>query len=451
MKTGIHVFIATTLVLAALSAGADPGAFSPPESVTASDNGAKYRLSQSAQCNLAVSPSGAVNLIYWEGLETTALASPNRIWFREWTGDEGWGNRVRVDQSTLTSGDEIGGRHPAFAINEDGDLFAVWHDHRHCSSSGGYINNLEIYGDFSPAGGSFSSTDTRLTETSNGTNGDNGYVPRPFVMPDGRWGVVWYDYDFGDAEICLRLSQSDGSFDASETIEDFRLTDSDDWADENAGDFVMPSAASDGDGLIHIVWGTRVAVTMSVTLDPDLYYGVWNPETSDWTEAPGRLGSNCAGYADPASIIYDDATGTVWLVYTDHETYGNDEIMLLRRPAGADDFEDPIRITSDSARQYAPSIASGADGTLHCVYLNGTTTSAAVEYVKIAAEGVEVPDALELSDENGAWRHPAIAVGADGGIYAAWEQYTGTTTGAIWFTHYEPDNENAVAHWESYE
>src|SRR5690606_16437320 len=90
------------------------------------------------------------------------------------------------------------------------------------------INNTEVYADFLPRDGAFSTGDLRLTTTAAPTPGDNAYLVRLGVIPGTSTLLAsWYDFHFNDAvsDVFLKRSDASGVFDTSETMASMQLTD----------------------------------------------------------------------------------------------------------------------------------------------------------------------------------------------------------------------------------
>ena len=213
--------------------------------------GAVQHMSAHQTSSLRWTSENKLALAYWEGGEQTTPGTPSRVLLREWTNTGDWAPAVRVDTSTL------GGRHPSLLERADGALMLAWHDHRHCTQAGNYIDNIEMYTDVRPLGGSFPGTDVRLSQTSALHSGDNGYVPKLLALSSGKILAGWYDFywDANISEICVRLSDTQGDFGAAALPT--RLTTS---ALRETGDsgqsFTFPSFAEDGTGLVHMTWVT---------------------------------------------------------------------------------------------------------------------------------------------------------------------------------------------------
>ncbi len=425
--------------------------FQMPARITEGDMpAAKWRMSRSTQGQLLWGPGEGLALIYWEG-RTNVLgpSSPNRIWFRQWTAPEGWGARERVDQSIAAGQTDIGGRLPAMVMRPTGEIFAAWHDHRHSDAQGSWSNNLEIYGDRRPLGGMFSSTDIRLSASDAEHGGDNGFVPKAALLPDGRIAVVWYDFHWNDAEqseIALRISDANGDFAAPPAMDSIRMTHPGDReeGDEGAG-FTLPSIAADSAGVLHLCW------TMGTTAaDTNLYYGQVDPDTMAFIEI-GRARTGVSGFFDPPKLIADPQTGDVWLLYIDRTTHGNEEIYVERRANGSEGFDPRIRLTDNADRQRYPDARIDADGCIHLVYVDESGAAPNVRYKIYDPSAGSIQVEANLTDAlEGDWERPAIAMDGSNHVYVVWEEDVNPLSGHLWFTCSRVTNA-AEAGWAVYE
>jgi predicted metalloendopeptidase len=71
----------------------------------------------------------------------------------------------------------------------------AWHDYRHATAAGNWMDNTEIYADRRPAGGAFSALDLRLTATAAGGLGDKA-SRRNSPPTRCRIHLAWYDFHY---------------------------------------------------------------------------------------------------------------------------------------------------------------------------------------------------------------------------------------------------------------
>ncbi|MCU0918574.1 MAG: Ig-like domain-containing protein, partial [Planctomycetes bacterium] len=127
-------------------------------------------------------------------------------------------------------------------------------------------------------------------------------------------------------------------------------------------------------------------------------------------------------YADSRPVTARDAAGNTWVAW--HAGYTNNrDIYLARLPGGAETFEMPVRLTSDSGEQCNPALAVSPAGAVYVVwqdYRNGHwDLYGAIRPVDAGNFSAEV----QLTNSNRHETEPTIAVDgqASPGIYVAWQ------------------------------
>lgn len=430
--------LAATLTMpVAMICPAQPVGFTAPERVTASE--ALYRLSRTADQLMAVDSEGVLHFTYWSGGLATTPGTPSFVFYRSWRPNAGWSPQVAIDDSTFGA-NHVGGRHPCLAVTDSDDVWVVWHDHRHSIPGGNWINNTEIYADRKPKGGTFSSTDIRLTTTSAAHAGDNGYAPRIAAAPDGALNVVWYDYtaDRFLSDLYLKTSDITGQFDPGEPIASLALTHGP--VRGGSPSFTVPALAIDGMGTRHLVWGSGLGI------ETDLYYGEVPAGGTSVSESVIAAGG--ADFNDPPHIGVSPA-GDVWVAFGNGAGPGGENVTLMRRGAGQAGFDAPIEIAPDAARQYAPDMAFDSQGNIHLVWIDerqGRRVLYGVYDPSLAAFVVEEP----LTGTPGMWSRPSIESNAEDNLYVVWEEEVSSTQGAIWFSTTRGPDVSGVSGWELY-
>ena len=438
-------------------------AFRQPQNFTQDDVTSGSHMSRSTGGQLAWTRQDRLALIYWDGKEDVSVNNPNRILYREWTPNGGWSAPEQVNHPLAENEpNKVWRRQPAMIVRPNGDIFAVWHDHRHCDgagpSGGSMVNNIEIYGAMGSAGGHFNGPDIRLTQTGSTSVGDNGYLPKLAALPDGRFVMTWFDFYWDNfvSEIAMKISDANGSFGDPAAMNETRMTQPGDRAAGDEGEkgtFTVPSVAVDGDGIIHLVWATSIYGPSKP--ETALYYGRYNPATSAWLEKT-RLRTQAGGQTDPAKLVTDSSTGDVWLVCTDFGLFGNSEIVLQHRAKGATAFDAPIRMTEDGAEQKNPDMAIDSSGIIHLVYVDLGGENRAVRYLTYDPATQTTARQEELTQgTDKKWARPAILCDPTGNLYAVWEQAEdfdqdwNLIPSALWFT--TTLRQNSARDWTRYE
>ncbi len=416
------------------------GPFASPEAITGIE--ARYRMSRCSNGQMAIDSDGTLHATYWSGGLSTLPSSPSFIYYRNWKINEGWSNQISIDDSTA-EGSHLGGRHPSLALDSRGTVWIAWHDHRNSTSAANWIDNLEIYVDSKPKGGSFSGSDLRMTNTNNSHLGDNGFTPKIASHPDGRVSIAWYDFGLdGDiADIFLKTSDTLGLFDLGETLPAMRITDKDDRG--GVVSYTVPDLAIDSVGNHHLCWVSGLGAAA------DLYYAeaiVGGTLVNEVLLQPGAT-----DFFDPPHIATSD-NGDIWIAYGDEALngIGNEDIVVLRRRAGQLNFDPATPLLTDSAREYGPDIEIDSNGFVHLVWID-ERMGTHVYHGIFEPEDLTLIMEERLTETDGSWERPSIAIDDENQVYVLWEEEISFNSGAIWFSTNAAEATSGVSHWSRYE
>ncbi|MBN1517948.1 hypothetical protein JXA32_15390 [Candidatus Sumerlaeota bacterium] len=442
---GLVLAALAQLMFCMLSARGDYEFIMPQRLTDASEN---YQLSRCANGQLGFDTSGTLHMTYWSGGASASEADPSYVYYRSMDAN----GELSVAESIAGSGGGtyIGGRQPSLALDADGGVWIVWHDHRHTSSATGdnNINNIEIYADHKPAGGSFLADDLRLTNSSASHSGDNGYAPRIVAHPSGALSVAWYDFNFSAtgevSDLCLKTGMAADGFDLSETMSEMRLTNFNDRDGDPS--YTVPDLCVTPDGSRHLVWGSDFLA------GGDLYYGV--ATSGSMTLSETVLATGAWDFFDPAHIAAAP-NGDVWIAYGDQTANGGaaENVVLLRKRAGEASFDPPVTLFAASARQYAPDIEIDADGIAHVVWID-RRDGRDVYYARLDTATNEILSARALTTYDGNWERPSIALDAAGSPAVLYEENIDLDHGDIWLVRVKASVQMTGADsrlWECYE
>lgn len=421
------LLLSFALVASSAFAAPPPPTFSEPEIVT--DGATRYRLSRSTTSSTGFDDAGVLHAAYWSGFDGgTSPAFPSFVYHRTWTRQTGWSAATIVDDSEDGLGAHVGGREPSLAFDQAGGVWVAWHDHRHSTALGNWIDNLEIYADYLPEEGAFSSSDIRLTNTSAGGAGDNGYTARLAAGPDGATHVAWFDFHFDGnvSDIFLKKSDASGIFDLGETMADMRLTDLADRGGMPA--YATPDLAVDHLGFRHLVWTTGFGG------GGDIYYGqlaVGATTASETLLAPGS-----GDFFDPPRVVAA-SNGDVWVAFGDDAgPGGNENVTLMLREVvgrGVGSFGAPIPVTSDPGRQYAPDLEVDSAGMVHLAWLDRRGGQRHIYYGVFDPNLGALAFEVQVTTESAEWDRPALSLNGDGDVFLLFERNAGPAAGDLWF------------------
>ncbi len=411
--------------------------FTVPEKLT--DGAADYQLSRTPGKVIAFDTLGNLHVVYWSGVQVTVPATfPNFIYHRLRPPGGAWSPQVSIDDSFIAA-DKIGGRHPSLAITPDDKVHVVWHDHRQSTGPGSWIDNIEIYMDSRPAGGSFSATDIRLTNSTAVHLGDNGFTPQLAVEASGRLQVAWYDFnqDQNASDIYLLSSDLSGVFTPASPVATAQLTDASTRG--GAPSYSVPDIAVDAAGTRHLVWVAGFAA------GDDLYYASVAQGSGTTTEQ--LLATAAADFFDPPKIEVA-SNGDVWIVYGDDAPTPNsaEDVILLRKRSGQAGFDPPIGAVARAGRQFAPDFVVDDLGLVHLVWVDKVASVTSVMYGIYDPNAGALTREMTVTDFSGPWARPSLAVGADGFAYVVFEQ-DDLSGGDIWFA---VNNKSGTRDWMAY-
>lgn len=413
--------------------------FSTPQKFT--DGTRKYQMTRTSSHTMAFDSMGRLHLTYWSGGGVTTPTAPSYVYHRSWTAGGGWTVQEAIDDSEQT-GQHVGGRHPTLALLPSDTVWITWHDHRHGTSGGSWIDNIEIYGDSRTALGTFSPSDIRLTTSIGPGSGLNGYTQRICVNPlSGIISIAWYDFETNGSvsDIYLKSSDGAGNFNLSDSFATMRSTHETTRGGTPA--YTVPDMAVDGAGTRHATWAGGIGA------DVDLYYGSAAAGSSAVSES--TLASAATDFFDPPHITAA-ANGDIWIAYADDTLSNNENIVLLRRRAGQPAFDPAFVVKSGTAREYSVDHAVDSIGKVHVVWVD-ERSGRHVYYGRYNPTTTTLEYETRVTTSAGNWIRPAILVQGSN-IYVVYEQDTNPlNAGDLWFTTTFEPNAADAAYWREYE
>lgn len=415
-------------------------AFTAPVKLT--DGAANYQLSRNPHGAMAVDGNGTVHCTYWSGGPATTPQAPSYVYYQSWDRTSGWSAAQSIDDSTsaLAGGAHVGGRQSSLTVDAAGNVTVVWHDHRHGQPSpGNWINNIEIYADRKPAGGSFSSSDLRLTTSSAAHLGDNGYMPAVTTTRNGETVVAWYDFnaDADVSDIYRKVSDTSGVFDTGETMAEMRMTNLNDRSGSPAFSVCGAAPATNG---VRLIWTSAFAANQG-----NIYYTYVSNFVG--TRGPQLVATGASSYFDPPRI---DRNGSgVWGIWTKSPGGTNPDIYAAREMLVAAHLDTPVPVVTGAWSSTQPDLRVGADDRLHLVWLDNRNGGTQVFY------GKWDPDTQSFIHEYpvtaaGSWARAAIALDADEHVYILAEEDRGSTAGDIYFLTSYSTPVSSVTNWQYY-
>lgn len=382
-----------------------------------------YRTSANASKQMAFDSKGTLHLAYWSGFSQTNPDSPSAVYYQSWHIETGWSSQTLVDQSHITGdptyeGRRMGARHPSLSVGPDDRVWIAWQDHRHCGVGAPYngIDNIEIYCDSKPSTGSFSDTDTRLTQTAAGHNGDSGYAARVHAAPNGKVSVMWYDFFFdgGVSDIFMMTSDDTGVFNTAATMASRRLTDTDDRKRlpdrATKAPFTMPDFCIDASNQRYAVWTHGFGGSFDDQDQAPIYFA--EPGETPAIASYTTVASDTDSFWYPPKIEAAP-NGDLWIAYTKVYNTFDRRIEAVRRRNGQATFDAPVPATAGTADQNAD-LAIDSEGRLHLVWIGDAGFSSGyVRYAMLSSDGQSVLRQDTVTAVSGAWAAPCIQLDSD--------------------------------------
>ena len=391
--------------------------FLPVEQVTRSER--NHEIARNSNHSTVVAPDGSVHLVFWDGSLATLPATPSTVWYCRRHPSGQWSVPQIVDNSYISGGIRLGGRHPSLLLSASGTVHVFWHDYRHCSGTRNWMDNTEIYTDTLPPNNSFSPFDLRLTNTSALHDGDNGYAPQAVLSPTGEILLTWYDYHFNRnaADIFLMRSDEQGHFDLASSLEAYRLTDVS--LRQDTLSYTLPDLALGSSNTVHLTW------TKDNQGGNGVYYA--RLDAYDSLTTPLLLVPTGADFMDPPHISSAQEQGDIYISWTEHgTTLGDTDISIARLRPGSDTFDPPMAITSAPFNQLHCDFEPDSCGLLHIVWIDRRAGYSEVFYGIFDPETKTLVSEVKVSEGTGGCSRPCIALDNSDYVYVVWIEYCGT-------------------------
>lgn len=326
-----------------------------------------------------------------------------------------WSEPIEVTHSPIQAA------HPSLLIDPDGSPIVAWHDYRHTTAEGNYIDNVEIYLSVAEPGSLRFEPDYRVTESRSGHNGDNGYVPVLIHHAGDLAGLTWYDFasDGHISEIYYTpLNRIELASHLPVNMPASRVTMA---GNERTIGFSVPTGVTTADGTTHLFFTSGFSDTSG-----DLYY--LRIESDGAFAAPVLLIPKAASYFAPPSIALDP-DGRIWVAFTDRSR-GNQQRRIgigIFHP-DSQQIENLFYASPDDTDCSNPDVAVDPDGIVHLVWqeivpLGFFDMASEIRYAAFTSAGEHLTEILHLTDDDLQSEIPNIAVSEDW-ITAIWQQPT---------------------------
>ena len=351
--------------------------------------------------------------------------NPSKVMFSRRSSQGGWREPISVTTVSFNS------RYPSLSISPDGDYHLAWHDYRH-----GQINNLEIYYNRSDDKGLTWPNETRLTISNdqNTTNGDNGYIPLIRTDSNSIQHIVWYDYHWNGwrPELCHRKMTSPATWNAVESMDDFKITSSALY--ENPfPDFILTQS-----GTPFIVWSDDSAGSV------ELFSISQNPTTHTWNAVQQIT---YLGATAQFPSLTQTSENTLHLFYSllsrQKKTIYYQSLSPLTQAWSA-----PTIVSENAQQATSPVCAVDNKGILHIVWSDLVNGKYRLFY-KTFNPGMNVWSSQELiTNGEGDAQYPGLSVDKNNSVHLIWQDNRDSES-AIYYRVLM--NATDVTKWDIYE
>jgi len=368
--------------------------FRPPEALSVSASQSNAHLSASAVSNTVFDTSGCLHLTWWSGAETVTPATPSSVYHCAWSREKGWSDEHLIAGFPAT----LGARQPSLSALDGGRVWIAWHDHRHCTASGNYIDNTELYGTVTDVDGVKIIDQRRLTQTVAEHKGDNAYCPKVlFRAPDTVY-INWYDFHYNGwvSDIFLAKVNANNPLTPLD-MASARLTN----ATTHAGKaYVQCDFSLMADGGVACVWGT------GTTWMTDLMFMEVTP--SGVVSRTSVVASSDVSYYDPACIRVSPTTGMSVVLWPSQEQEAS-QMRVACKPTASETFTMSTLDAREGVTQRRVDAEFDSAGRLHIVWADDRNGDSQIWYVCMNCETGEKSQPLCVSGD-GAWVAAKLAL-----------------------------------------
>ncbi len=178
-----------------------------------------------------------------------------------------------------------------------------------------------------------------------------------------------------------------------------------------SGSAGIPGLAIDSSGGLHVVWYDDTPG------NSDILYST-KPSGGSWSSSV-NISNNSGGSGIPRIAI--DGSSGLHVVWFD-DTPGNFDILYSTKPSGGS-WSDPVNVSNNSGDSGYPGIAMDGSGGLHVVWSDDTPGNLDIFY-STKPSGGSWSTSVNISDNLGNSKYPAIAIDSSGGLHVVWHDNT---------------------------
>jgi len=214
----------------------------------------------------------------------------------------------------------------------------------------------------------------------------------------GKLWAVWDSDRSGNRDLWYKTSLNSGaSWSAATRLTDHQESD------------LCPSIIETSDGDIWITWYSNR------TGNWDIFYKHTSDSGSNWS-SDEQLTTDALWDMEPS--IAQAADNSIWITWCSYRA-GNWEVWARSTSNEGTIWSDPIRITTNTAWDYDPSIMVANDGTFWITWYSERSGNRDLWY-KTSANGSTWSFATQVTSDSGSDENPSMAQTDDGKIWLTW-------------------------------
>jgi hypothetical protein len=293
--------------------------------------------------------------------------------------------------------------YPSIAVDEEGDIHVAWNDKVPGGDRGRY-SIYDIY--FSRS----SDNGDHWTQALNISNNEQvSLVPAIAVGNFGNICAAWISGYYLGHDLFFRDSNDNGAG-WGQVIKISNMP----------GDSLAPVIAIDSSGHLYVAWANYDYNLFHY----DIYFSYSTDNGATWSQEV-NISNNPVNSTNPTAAV--DNTGNIYVAWMDdHAENWKEDIYFSRSIDNGINWTPALNLSNTPERSRMPAAAVDSAGNIDVVWMEDPSDNYEEEiyFTRSTDNGTNWTPMLNLSDNPGESRFPAIAVDSVGNINVVWEDST---------------------------